>query len=93
MAITLLNNANLEEGTLTNAKLQLISHDEARSSEKNKNVGCIESVPKEGLLELQKLNDQLHSLNVPIRESDMSPVDFKKALMEYCSENVSIFAN
>lgn len=31
LAITLLNNANLEEGTLNNAKLQLISLAEARA--------------------------------------------------------------
>lgn len=37
LAITLLNDANLEEGTLTNAKLQLISLAEARSeNEKEK---------------------------------------------------------
>ena len=83
LAITLLNNANLGEGTLTNAKLQLISHAEARISEKEKYGACVESVPKEGLLELQKLNDQLHSLDAPSCESDMSPTDFKKALMDY----------
>ena len=33
LEITLLNNANLEEGTLTNAKLQLISLAEARAVE------------------------------------------------------------
>ena len=38
LAITLLNNANLEDGTLTNAKLQLIAHAEARNKEKESSV-------------------------------------------------------
>lgn len=59
LAITLFNNANLEEVILTNAKLQLISHAEAHKTEEQKGADCTESVPKEGLLNRKKLNDQL----------------------------------
>jgi len=54
LAITLLNNANLEEGTLTNAKLQLISLAEARSRNE-KNSESI-SISKESLEVLSKIS-------------------------------------
>lgn len=53
LAITLLNNANLEEGTLTNAKLQLISLAEARAE--NEKDRATKEVSAKALDDLEKI--------------------------------------
>ena len=68
LAITLLNNATLEEGTLTNAKLQLISLAEARSKEENTSETV--DVNKSSLSTIKELSENLSKALVKPNTSD-----------------------
>lgn len=90
LAITLLKNANLEDETLTNAKLQPISHAQARSKEKEIDNASNGLVLKEILAELQTISEQLQILDASIRDSEMSASELKKEQMYYRSKNASL---
>ena len=89
LAITLLNNANLEDGTFTNAKLQLIAHAEARNKKKESSVIDTEMVSKANLNDVLKIAEKMKKVDVPLGESDSTPDEYKKALSGFRSQTIS----
>ena len=79
LAITLPNNANLEYGTLTNAKLQLIAHNEARNREKESSVVDTKLVSKANLNNVLKIAEKMKKIDIPLCESDSTPDEYKKS--------------
>ena len=83
LAITLLNNANLEERTLTNAKLQLISLAEARAVEMS--PPTTRSFSTKDLKEFKSVLESAEELQGPLYFRTDDEKGLKKALAKYPS--------
>ena len=59
--------------TLTNAKLQLIAHAEARNKVKESSAVDTEMVSKATLNDVLKIAEKMKKVDVPLRESDSTP--------------------
>lgn len=86
LAITLLNNANLEEGTLTNAKLQLIALAEARASEELDKAS--KPVALTALGKLTEVAQKIFDTTGPLKFKN-TEAGLKRAHMKFRSLNVN----
>lgn len=79
LAIKLLNHANVEEGTLKHAKLQLKSHLESCAAQvKNPKTTAVSAQDFESLSSVVKTNSQIHGLLYPKRSEN----ELKESLLK-----------